>query len=58
MRQLVTVNGPTGLELVSQWCEDEEAADRLQDELHQQFLSQRVCISCHSEQELEDGPTA
>ena len=58
MRYQITVNGPTGLELRKcGWFDSEEEAERAMKWLEWRYRSKTVCISVHSEQEIEDGPS-
>ena len=54
MRYLVTCNGPTGRLLDEEWVEGEDAAEEMVICLRAEW-GRRVCITYHSEQQIEDG---
>ena len=54
MRYLVTCNGPTGLLLVSEWVDDEDAGDEMATKMALDWPG-LVCIGYRSEQQIEDG---
>jgi hypothetical protein len=57
MRNKFTVHGPTGMELRKcGWFDSEEEAAHVEKWLEWRYRNKFVCISVHSEQEIEDGP--